>query len=164
MVLPTNPRTTIDGPSGPLVLEVLASDGSRADWPEKRAALNAPSAFRSPVRRCCQRRGGAPSASSSKPGSRIKTLLRRNPTSNAYGSMLCYYTPEGMGRWGGTPKPKMCGEIGAREKLSAPWAIPGSTWPTSGGGASTLTPTSSGPRRLSSGGRARQEIAVQDEH
>lgn len=164
MVLPTNPRTTIDGPSGPLVLEVLASDGSRADWPEKRAALNAPSAFRSPVRRCCQRRGGAPSASSSKPGSRIKTLLRRNPTSNAYGSMLCYYTPEGMGRWGGTPKPKMCGEIGAREKLSAPWAIPGATWPTSGGGASTLTPTSSGPRRLSSGGRARQEIAVQDEH
>ena len=164
MVLPTNPRTTIDGPSGPLVLEVLASDGSRADWPEKRAALNAPSAFRSPVRRCCQRRGGAPSASSSKPGSRMKTLLRRNPTSNAYGSMLCYYTPEGMGRWGGTPKPKMCGEIGAREKLSAPWAIPGATWPTSGGGASTLTPTSSGPRRLSSGGRARQEIAVQDEH
>ena len=164
MVLPTNPRTTIDGPSSPLVLEVLASDGSRADWPEKRAALNAPSAFRSPVRRCCQRRGGAPSASSSKPGSRIKTLLRRNPTSNAYGSMLCYYTPEGMGRWGGTPKPKMCGEIGAREKLSAPWAIPGATWPTSGGGASTLTPTSSGPRRLSSGGRARQEIAVQDEH
>ena len=30
--------------------------------------------------------------------------------------------------------PKMWGEIGAREKLSAPWAIPGSTatstWPT----------------------------------
>ena len=70
--------------------------------------------------------------------------------------------------WGdgeeGTPEHKMWGEIGAREKLSAPWAIPGATWPTSGGGASTLTPTSSGPRRLSSGGRARQEIAVQDEH
>ena len=35
---------------------------------------------------------------------------------------------------GGTLMPKMWGEIGAREKLSAPWAIPGSTatstWPT----------------------------------
>ena len=82
---------------------------------------------------------------------------------------------------GGTLMPKMWGEIGAREKLSAPWAIPGSTatstWPTDfrwgrfNFDTDVERTDADGPRRLSSGGRtndlsecARQEIAVQDEH